>query len=111
LSKTTLIVVLPKSVPDTYPGATASEILNSLPATNIISEAPNKTKNSSTSITPFEPPTPPPSVNFQSFKRDKDSEVKTITNRVICSLAAKHKLDYKADEPQKQAKTMLAILD
>jgi hypothetical protein len=64
LSKTTLIIVLLKSIPDTYPGAIVSEILNSLPVINIISKTPNKTKNSSISTTLFELPILPPSVNF-----------------------------------------------
>jgi hypothetical protein len=111
LSKTTLIVVLPKSIPDTYLETIMLETPSSLLAINTISETPNKTKNSSMSTTPFELPILPPSVNFQLFKRDKNSEVKTTTNRVTCFSAAKYKLDDKTNKPQKQAKTILAILD
>jgi hypothetical protein len=111
LSKTTLIIVLPKLVLDTYLGAAALETPSFLPVTNTISETPNKTKNSSMLITLFELPILPPSVNFQLFKRDKDSKIKTITDRVIYSSAAKHKLDNKTNKPQKQAKVILAILD
>jgi hypothetical protein len=111
LSKTILIVVLPKSIPDTYPGVIALAIPSFPPVITIVSETPNKTKNSSTPITPFELPILPPSVNFQSFKHDKNNKIKTIIDRVIYSLVAKHKLDNKTDEPQKQAKTILVILD
>jgi hypothetical protein len=79
--------------------------------TNIVSEALNKTKNSSIPIILFELPILLLNINFQLFKRDKNSEIKTITNRVICSSAAKYKLDDKADKPQKQTKTILVILD
>jgi hypothetical protein len=43
----------------------------------------------------------PPSINFQLFKYNKNSEIKTITNRVIYFLAAKYKLDDKTNKPQK----------
>jgi hypothetical protein len=82
-----------------------------LPAINIVSETPNKTKNSSISTILFELPILSPSINFQSFKRDRNSEIKTITNRVTRFLAVKHKLDDKTNKPQKQAKVMLVILD
>jgi hypothetical protein len=111
LSKTTLIVVLPKSILDIYPGAAALVTPSSLPATNIISEAPNKTKNLSTPIILFELPILSPSVNFQLFKRNRDSEIKITTNRVTRFSAAKYKLNNKADKPQKQAKAILVILD
>jgi hypothetical protein len=111
LSKTILIVVFPKSIPDTYPGTIVLVTPSSLLITNIISETPNETKNSSTPIILFELPILLPSVNFQSFKRDKDNEIKTTIDRVICFLAAKHKLDNKTNKPQKQAKVILAILD
>jgi hypothetical protein len=111
LSKTTLIIILLKLVLDTYPRTIVLETPSSLPATNIISEAPNKTKNSSISITPFELPILPPIVNFQLFKYNRNSEIKTTTDRVTRFSAAKHKLDDKANEPQKRAKTILVILD
>jgi hypothetical protein len=99
LSKTTLIIVLPKLILDTYLGAIASEIPSSPPVTNIVSEAPNETKNSSTLITLFELPILLPSINFQSFKHNRNSEVKTTTNQVTRFSAAKHKLDNKTDKP------------
>jgi hypothetical protein len=64
LSKTILIVVLLKSILDTYPGAIVSAIPSSLLATNIISETLNKTKNSSIPIILFELPILPLSINF-----------------------------------------------
>jgi hypothetical protein len=111
LSKTTLIVILLKLVLDTYPGAIISETPSSLLVTNTISEAPNETKNSSISTTPFELLILPPSINFQLFKRDRNNEIKTTTDRVTRSSAAKHKLDNETNKPKKQAKTILVILD
>jgi hypothetical protein len=64
LSKTTLIIVFLKSILDIYLGTIISETPSSLLVTNIISETPNKTKNSSISITPFELPILPLNVNF-----------------------------------------------
>jgi hypothetical protein len=87
------------------------ETPSSLLITNIISEALNKTKNSSMSIILFELLILPPSINFQLFKRNKDSEIKTTTNRVMRFSTAKHKLDNKTNKPQKQTKAMLVILD
>jgi hypothetical protein len=64
LSKTTLIIVFLKSILDIYLGTIISETPSSLLVTNIISKTPNKTKNSSISITPFELPILPLNVNF-----------------------------------------------
>jgi hypothetical protein len=99
LSKTILIVILLKLLLDIYPGTIVSATPSFLPATNTISETPNETKNSSISTTLFEPPILPPSINFQLFKYDKNNEIKTTTNRVIYSSAAKHKLDNKTNKP------------
>jgi hypothetical protein len=111
LSKTILIVVLPKSILDIYLGTIVLAIPSSLLVTTIVSEAPNKTKNLSTPITLFELLILPPSINFQLFKRDRNSEIKTTIDRVTCSSAAKHKLNDKTNKPQKQAKIILVILD
>jgi hypothetical protein len=111
LSKTILIIVLLKSILNIYPGVIVLVIPSFLPVINIISKALNKTKNSSTPITLFELPILPPSINFQLFKYNRNNKIKTIINRIICSSAAKHKLDDKTDKPQKQAKTILAMLD
>jgi hypothetical protein len=62
-------------------------------------------------ITLLELPTPPPSVNFQLFKCNKNNKIKTTIDRVTRFLAAKYKLDDKTDKLQKQAKAILAILD
>jgi hypothetical protein len=88
-----------KLILDIYLGTIVLVIPSSLLITNIISETPNKTKNSSISTTLFELPTLPPSVNFQLFKRDRNSEIKTTINRVTCFLAAKHKFDNKTNKP------------
>jgi hypothetical protein len=56
LSKTILIIVFLKLILDIYPGAIPLIILSFLLVTNIISKAPNKTKNSSIPITLFELP-------------------------------------------------------
>jgi hypothetical protein len=101
LSKTILIIILLKLVLDIYLGIIALTIPSFLLITNIISKTPNKTKNSSISIILFELPILPPSINFQSFKNNRDSEIKTIINRIIYSLVTKHKLNDKTNKPQK----------
>jgi hypothetical protein len=58
------MVVLPKSILDIYLGIIILEIPSFLPVTNIVSKAPNKTKNSSILITLFELLILPPSINF-----------------------------------------------
>jgi hypothetical protein len=86
-------------------------ILSFLLAINIVSETPNKTKNSSTSITLFELFILPLSINFQLFKYNRNNKIKIIINRVICFSAVKHKLNNKANKLQKQTKTIFVILD
>jgi hypothetical protein len=64
LSKTILIIILPKSIQDIYLGTIMLIIPSFLLIINIISETPNETKNSSISIILFELLILPPSINF-----------------------------------------------